>query len=95
MSTVDGRVFCFESALRVGRGLDGPCDRIYFLTDGEPSDGDPTSVALDVSRQLRAPVHTIVRAVVLTSPAPVGCGGKGASVTSSAHVVAAPRRALM
>ena len=57
----------FESALRVGRGLDGPCDRIYFLTDGEPSDGDPTSVALDVSRQLRAPVHTIVRAVVLTS----------------------------
>ena len=49
----------FETAVKVGRGEDGDCDRLYFLTDGEPSDGDPTSIALETARQLKCQIHTI------------------------------------
>ena len=44
--------------MKVGRGEDGDCDRLYFLTDGA-GDGDPTSIALEMRASSRCQIHTI------------------------------------
>merc|ERR1719240_1757373 len=53
----------FTTAIDVGKAdIDTPhlmTDRVYFLTDGEPSDGDPTSIAQQAHHELRVPINTI------------------------------------
>merc|ERR1719502_1843976 len=53
----------FTTAIEVGAADSSTpqfkTDRVYFLTDGEPSDGDPTSIAQQAHHELRVPINTI------------------------------------